>query len=147
MVEKKQRNKKTGQTRTVKKEEDTDSFFLLFKTLNEHDHEKDKGKDAEDEEHEKIHQDFYEHTDWGYSFYEEIIPYSLEYYLGLRKDEGEDEEDFEDDDGEDGDDDDDDDEPKGKGKPKPKATPKIGGADDKKGAAGAPGDKPECKQQ
>jgi nucleosome assembly protein 1-like 1 len=32
-IQKKQRNKKTGQTRTVSKEEDVESFFNFFKTL------------------------------------------------------------------------------------------------------------------
>ena len=56
-------------------------------------------------------------VDIGYSLVEEIVPFSLEYFLGVKKDfmgEGDDE-DFEDDDEEDDEDDEEEDEaPKGK---------------------------------
>jgi len=43
-VEKKQKNKKTGKTRTVEKEVDCESFFGFFKTV-ETTCKKDEGKD------------------------------------------------------------------------------------------------------
>jgi len=52
-------------------------------------------------------------VDIGYALIEEAIPFSLEYYLGVRKDfGGEDEEDYDD---EDEDDDDEEEAPKAKG--------------------------------
>jgi len=132
-IQKKQKNKKTGQTRNITKTEDCDSFFNLFKTLDgkECDHKHD-----EDEEEGGCGEDaLYENVEAAYSFLEEIIPYSLEYFLGVRKDfggEGEDDEDFED-----GDDDDEDDDPK----------PAKKGGKPPKGAAGAKGDPKDCKQQ
>jgi len=139
-VQKKQRNKKTGQTRTVTKEEECDSIFKLFKDCEEcdHDHDHDHGDDDEDEHDE--HDEIFDHTEWAYSLFEELIPYSLEYFLGVRKDylgpDGEDDEDFEDDE----DDEDEDEAPKGKKGAKPQA--KTGG----KPAAGDE-QKKECKQQ
>lgn len=46
-VTKKQKNKKTGKTREIKKEVDADSFFNFFKTL---DIDKAGGEDADEEE-------------------------------------------------------------------------------------------------
>lgn len=54
-------------------------------------------------------------VDIGYALIEEAIPFSLEYYLGVRKEFGGDEEDFEDEDDED---DDEDEAPKPKGSKK-----------------------------
>jgi nucleosome assembly protein 1-like 1 len=132
-IQKKQKNKKTGQTRTVNKVEDCDSFFNFFKTLDgkecDHKHEEDDeeggcGEDA-----------LYENVETAYSVFEEVIPYSLEYFLGVRKDFGGEEGDEGDEGFEDGDDDEDDD-------PKPAAKK---GAKPPKGAKGDP--KQECKQQ
>jgi len=136
-IQKKQKNKKTGQTRTVTKQEDCDSFFNIFKTLDgkecDHKHEEDEeeggcGEDA-----------LYENVETAYSIFEEVIPYSLEYFLGVRKDFGgeEDDEGFDDEE-------DDDDEEEDLPKPKKggKAPAKAGGAG---GAKGDP--KQECKQQ
>jgi len=133
-VQKKQKNKKTGQTRTVTKEEDCPSFFNLFKNCEECDHDHDHGdEDEEGDDHDQI----FDHTEWAYSFFEELLPYSLEYFLGVRKDflgpEGEEDEDFEDDE----DEDDEDEAPKKKGgnKSAPKK-PEVAG-----------GEKKDCKQQ
>mmetsp|Transcript_26204 Transcript_26204/g.23064 ORF Transcript_26204/g.23064 Transcript_26204/m.23064 type:complete len:351 (+) Transcript_26204:63-1115(+) len=135
-VSKKQRNKKTGAQRTVTKTEDCNSLFKIFDTL-----EMPEGKDEDmDEEEQALQGDVYSHCDWAYAFFDELIPFSMEYYLGVKKDEyGEDDEDFEDeDDLGDDEDDDEDDAPKAKGK-KAKA----------KGGAAKGGDDPkkECKQQ
>jgi nucleosome assembly protein 1-like 1 len=134
-VTKKQKNKKTGQTRTVTKEETVPSFFNLFGSIVAPPEDKEL-----DEDEEKLQQDILDQVDIGYALIEEVIPFSLEYFLGVRKDfEGEgDDEDFEDDEG---DDDDEDDEPvpKSKGKGGKGAKPAAGGA----GGEG----KQECKQQ
>jgi len=131
-IQKKQKNKKTGQTRTVNKIEDCDSFFNFFKSLDGK--ECDHKHDDEDEEEGCGEDALYENVETAYSVFEEVIPYSLEYFLGVRKDfggEGEDEEGFEDD----GDDDEDD-------EPKPK---KASAKPPKGGPKGDP--KQECKQQ
>lgn len=80
--------------------------------------------------------DILDQVDIGYALIEEAIPFSLEYYLGVRKDfGGEDDEDYDD---EDEDDDEEEEAPKAKGKGK--AAPAAG--------AGKGGDgKQECKQQ
>jgi len=137
-VQKKQRNKKTGQTRTVTKEEDCDSFFNLFKDCEQCDHEHEHDDEEEDHAHDQI----FDHTEWAYSIFEELLPYNLEYFLGVRKEFGEedDEDDFEDEGDDDDEDDDDDAGAKKKGKAKPaagKASKPAGGEDAKK----------ECKQQ
>jgi len=131
-VSKKQKNKKTGQTRTVTKEEDVPSFFNLFKSNVAVDEEKEL-----DEEEEAQQEQILDQMDQGYALIEELIPFSLEYFLGIRKEfGGEDDEDFDDEDMEDDDDEEEDEKPaKGKGK---KATP---------GAAGGEAGKQECKQQ
>jgi nucleosome assembly protein 1-like 1 len=137
-VQKKQKNKKTGQTRTVTKEEDCDSLFKLFNNCEQHDHEEHEHDDDEEADHEH---DIYDHTEWAYSFFEEIIPYSLEYFLGVRKEFGgpgdEDDEDFEDDE-DDGSDDDAPKKIKGGKAPKGKQpTAKPAGGEQQK----------DCKQQ
>lgn len=103
-VTKKQKNKKTGQTRTVTKEESVPSFFGLFSSITAPDEEKEL-----DEDEEKLQNDILDQVDIAYSLIEEAVPFSLEYFLGVRKDYmGEEDEDFEDD--EDDDDEDDEDE-------------------------------------
>jgi nucleosome assembly protein 1-like 1 len=105
-VTKKQKNKKTGKTRSVEKVVDAESFFNFFKSVAP----KDGGDDADDEEGgdedlERLNINF----DIATTLQEEIVPYHLEYYLGLRKgdDYGALGEDGEDDDEDGGDDDDD----------------------------------------
>jgi nucleosome assembly protein 1-like 1 len=131
-VTKKQKNKKTGNVRTVTKEETVPSFFNLFNSIVAPAEDKEL-----DEEESELQNAILDQVDIGYSLIEEAIPFSLEYFLGVRKDEYGDDEDFED---EDDDDEDDEEEAKPKGKKGGKAA--IGGA----GAAGA-GGKQECKQQ
>jgi len=79
-VSKKQKNKKTGKTRTVEKVVDADSFFNTFKTI-EPERENGEGGDEEDENVERLGINFEIAT----VLQEEIVPYHLEYYLGLRK--------------------------------------------------------------
>jgi len=119
--------------RTVTKEETVESFFNIFKStvLTEEDEETiDKVELA---------------YDVVRSIVDDVVPNSLEYYLGVREDGGADygdEGDFDGDDHEGHDDDDDDDE---EDKP-PKKTKKQGGGE-KKGPGAAGDQKPECKQQ
>jgi len=147
-IQKKQKNKKTGKTRTVDKVVDADSFFNLFRTISGPAGGADGGDeddDAGDENVEKLNIN----CDIAVTIQEEIIPYHLEYYLGLRKGdydemgglgaEGDD----------DGDDDDEEDEPKprkdsGKGKGKRGSGTAAGAGP---AAGGKAGEKPECKQQ
>jgi len=132
-VTKKQKNKKTGQTRSVTKEESVPSFFDFFKSIVAPDEDKEL-----DEDEEQLQNDILDQMDIAYSLVEETIPFNLEYFLGVRKDYmgGFGDEDYEDDD-DDEDDDEEDEAPKGKKGGKPK------GGD--AGAAG--GQKQECKQQ
>jgi len=131
-VTKKQKNKKTGNVRTITKEETVPSFFNLFGSVVAPAEDKEL-----DEEEEALNNAILDQVDIGYSLIEEAIPFSLEYFLGVRKDEYGDDEDFEDEDDEDDDDEED-------AKPKGKKGGKALGAG--AGAAGA-GGKQECKQQ
>jgi len=136
-VEKKQKNKKTGKTRTIEKEVDCESFFKFFKTVEakEHKHDHKEDESCSDEEGDEM----MDHTDFGTTLVDEILPYHLEYYLGVKKEYGR---------GEDGDDGDDSDKgsasgsDKSSGDDKPKKKGKKVEVKDPKG--GAP-PKQECK--
>lgn len=133
-VTKKQKNKKTGQTRTVTKEETVPSFFKLFSSIVAPEEDKEL-----DEEEEQIQNDILDQVDIAYFLVEEAIPFSLEYFLGVRKDYmgEEDDEDYDDEDEDDEDDDEEDEKPRGK----------KAGKGGKPAAGGAEGQKQECKQQ
>lgn len=114
-VSKKQKNKKTGASRTVKKEVDAESFFNFFKSTED-------GANLDEEEKEKLEEQRESDFELGRSLAEELIPYSLEYFLGVQPEEDyedmDDDEDGEDFDDEDDEDDEDDGDKKGKGKGK-----------------------------
>eukprot|EP01017_Pseudomicrothorax_dubius_P043348 TRINITY_DN71_c0_g2_i1.p1 TRINITY_DN71_c0_g2~~TRINITY_DN71_c0_g2_i1.p1 ORF type:complete len:332 (+),score=164.05 TRINITY_DN71_c0_g2_i1:169-1164(+) len=134
-VTKKQKNKKSGQTRTVTKEVDDDTFFLFF-----NDSKPAEGEDEDDDEEAELPQGhrFEIDNDIAELIKEDLVPYSLDYFLGLVEDEGFDDEGMEDIDEED---DEEDEAPK----PRKKSKGQQGGG---KGAGGAGGEqKPECKQQ
>jgi nucleosome assembly protein 1-like 1 len=140
-VTKKQKNKKTGKTRTVTKEVDCDSFFSFFKTVEGSEKKPHEHKDDESCSEDEHGDELLDHTDFGTSLLEEILPYHLEYYLGVKKDldfgggQGEDD----DDDMSDGDDSEEDEKPK-----KAKGGKKGG----KGGAEAAGGAKQQqCNQQ
>jgi len=143
-TKKKQKNKKTGQSRTVTKEVDQESFFTFFRNMENKEHEHDEDDDDHEECEELDHID--RHVDIAQTIVEEILPYSSEYYLGVRK-----EADFEflkdqvlsgAGQGGDGDNDGGDDDEEGGKKKKKKG--KKGGAT---GGPAAGGDQKECKQQ
>jgi nucleosome assembly protein 1-like 1 len=101
---KKIKNKKKGDTKTVTKYEEVESFFLFFKDYDINN--KKEEEDDQDEEEEGMNEDeiIEEEYDLGLFVKEELIPYAIEYYLGVA---GED--DFEGaEDGENGEDDEDD---------------------------------------
>jgi nucleosome assembly protein 1-like 1 len=101
-IKKKQKHKKTGETRTVVKTVDADSFFNLFKDRKV---ATDGQEDSEDENDARDKMDEAQQT--VEDFHDLLIPEALEYYLGLNEDfdmlgmgddddEGEDDEDDED---------------------------------------------------
>jgi len=73
-VKKKQKNKKTGQSRTVAKEVDQESFFTFFRNMENKEEENDDDEEEPDQELDHIDR----HTDIGYTILEEILPYSSE---------------------------------------------------------------------
>lgn len=110
------------------------SFFNFFKNSEDKDESGDEEKEGGD-----IDEDY----EIGKTIAEEVIPYSLEYYLGINP-EGEDYEDLdddEDDDDEDDEDGDDDDDDKKKKSNRKKSGDSKKSDKDKKGKT----EKPECK--
>ena len=91
---KKMKNKKTKEIKTVTKRETVPSFFGTFKNMTKKEDDKNKKDDDDEEEEEDEEMTIEEHYDMGLQFKEEIIPYAIEYYLGIVDDEslGEDEE-------------------------------------------------------
>jgi nucleosome assembly protein 1-like 1 len=81
-IKKKQKNKKTGQTRVITKEVDEESFFNFFKSINLA--EAKKEQDDDDEEADLLHERMDIDLDIGRTIVEEAIPYGLEYYLGIK---------------------------------------------------------------
>ena len=91
---KKMKNKKTKEIKTVTKRETVPSFFGTFKNMTKKEDDKNKKDDDDEEEEEDEEMTIEEHYDMGLQFKEEIIPYAIEYYLGIVDDDslGEDEE-------------------------------------------------------
>jgi len=135
-IKKKQKNKKTGETRTIVKTVPNESFFNVFESRKAP--EKDDGDDSDqDEEREKLLDALDESMQAAMDFNDLYNVEALEYYLNFGQDPndlmglgGEDSDD-------DNDDDDDEDSGKSKKKEKKKDTP----------AAGGDGKEQECKQQ
>lgn len=106
----KQRNKKTGQYRVITKEVEDDSFFHFFRTVDITNKEKfDKLSDDEvfikiNIQQTNMQQQLDIDQDVGRTIVDELLPYSVEYFLGLKefgKKDDEEEEEVEDDDEED----------------------------------------------
>jgi nucleosome assembly protein 1-like 1 len=117
--QKKIKNKRTKQIKTVQKKEKIPSFFSSFRNFVKKDGDKSKAeeKDEDDDEEEGDEMTIEDEYDQALQFKEEIIPYAIEYYLGIA------------DDGEDdlgGEEDEEDEEEEEEEKPKPKGQKKGG---------------------
>lgn len=151
---KNQKNKKTGQTRVIVKETQLRSFFELFNNYNAEDNEEeDKKHDNKgNDEDEPSEMDLYM-VEQTVNDFNDLMPYALEYYLGVNeKDDGEDED--EEDEEEDDDEDDEENQTRQKlGKKKvpkkdsKKPSRKASEADKKETAPAEGQPKQECKQQ
>ncbi|MCQ2817193.1 MAG: NAP domain-containing protein [archaeon] len=102
LKKKKMKNKKTKAIKTVTKEVNVPSFFSNFKNF-EKKKEDEKKEDEEEEENSEEEYNIEDEYDYGLLWKDEIIPFAIEYYLGIVEDEDEDDEegDDEDEEGED----------------------------------------------
>lgn len=135
-IKKKQKNKKTGQQRVVTKTVENKSFFNFFRDVEAEEINELEANEEQLKNREKLDDDF----EVGGVLVDEVLPYSLEYFLGIEHEGDEDDEDIEDGD----DDDEDDDDQKKDSKSKSKSKSKGKG---KKGKGDKPAQKPECNQQ
>ncbi|WVN90194.1 uncharacterized protein L203_105430 [Cryptococcus depauperatus CBS 7841] len=97
---KKQRNKTTGRTRTIRKVVPTDSFFNFFKPPQPPSSETLEASDIDEEELEELDARLEMDYQIGEDFKEKIIPRAVDYFTGkaLRYEDYEDDEGFEDED-------------------------------------------------
>ena len=87
--QKKVKNKRTKQVKTITKKEKIPSFFSSFKHFEKKEGENKEEKDEEDEDEEGEELTIDDEYDMALQYKEEIIPYAIEYYLGIA-DDGED---------------------------------------------------------
>jgi len=80
IVSKTQKNKKSGAKRVVQKETENPSFFNFFKSIDI------ENSDLEEKELEKLEERMNINYDIARTLVDEVIPYSLEYYLGVKHD-------------------------------------------------------------
>lgn len=146
-----QKNKRTGQTRTVTKETQMKTFFEIFNNYTAEDQEDEPAQEDEEEEGPTMNLFTLSET---MDEINDLLPYALEYYLGVADDgdEEDDEEVIEEEDEEDEDEDDSEDNRKGKGagkKASKKVSRKTSEAEKKKDDTKEAGTakSPECKQQ
>jgi nucleosome assembly protein 1-like 1 len=127
-IKKKQKHKKTGETRTIVKTVDAESFFNLFK-----DKKVSSGGENDSDEENNMRDKIDEVQQTVEDFHDLLMPDALEYYLGLNEDF-----DMLGMDGDDDDDDDDEDDDDSEGEPKPKKGKKkaAGGGGDAAGGDG-----------
>ena len=86
--QKKVKNKRTKQIKTVQKKEKIPSFFSSFRNFEKKEGDKkNEEKDEEDEEEDVDEMTIEDEYDQALQFKEEIIPYAIEYYLGIADDE------------------------------------------------------------
>ena len=86
--QKKVKNKRTKQIKTVQKKEKIPSFFSSFRNfVKKDDKAKDEEKDDDEDEDEGDEMTIEDEYDQALQFKEEIIPYAIEYYLGIADDE------------------------------------------------------------
>ena len=99
--QKKVKNKRTNKVKTITKKEKVPSFFSSFRHFEKKEGE-NKEKEEEDEDEEGDELTIEDEYDLALQFKEEIVPYAIEYYLGIAGDEDdlgeEDEEDEEEED-------------------------------------------------
>ena len=88
--QKKVKNKRTNKVKTITKKEKVPSFFSSFKHFEKKEGENKEDKDEEDEDEEGDDLTIEDEYDLALQFKEEIIPYAIEYYLGIADDEGDD---------------------------------------------------------
>jgi nucleosome assembly protein 1-like 1 len=134
-VKKKQKHKKTNETRTIVKTVEAESFFNVF---NNRVAPEEGAVDSEEEN--ELHDKIDEAMNLAEDIADVLIPDALEYYLGLNEDF--DDADMMDDEDDDDEDDDDDHEDKGDKKKGGKK-----GGDKAAGAQGGKEGQQECKQQ
>lgn len=132
-IKKKQKNKKTGQQRVVDKVVEAKSFFTFFRSLEAPEVNELEANEEQLQKRENLDNDF----ELGGMLVDEVLPYSLEYFLGI---EHEGDEDY-DEDLEEGEGSDDDGDKKSKSKDKSKEKSKG------KAKKAATEEKPECKNQ
>ena len=80
-IKKKQKHKKTGETRTVVKTVDAESFFNIF-----HDRKAPKEGDVDSEEENDMRDKMDQVQQSVEDFHDLLVPDALEYYLGLNED-------------------------------------------------------------
>ena len=93
--QKKVKNKRTKMVKTITKKESVPSFFSSFRHFEKKEGDNKEAKDDEEEDEEGEELTIEDEYDLALQFKEEIIPYAIEYYLGIAEDEddlGEDEE-------------------------------------------------------
>ncbi len=90
LKQKKVKNKRTKQVKTITKKEKVPSFFSSFRHFEKKEGENKEEKDEEDEDEEGEELNIEDEYDLALQFKEEIIPYAIEYYLGIADDEGDD---------------------------------------------------------
>ena len=85
MKTKKVKNKKTKEIKKVTKRENVASFFSTFKNYEKKDDEKNDNDEDDDDsdESDEFESNIEDQYDIGLQFREEIIPYAIEYYLGI----------------------------------------------------------------
>ena len=89
--QKKVKNKRTKQIKTVQKKEKVPSFFSSFKNfVKKEGDKKDEEKDDDEDDDEPDEMTIEDEYDQALQFKEEIIPYAIEYYLGIADDEEDD---------------------------------------------------------
>ena len=85
--QKKVKNKRTKQVKTITKKEKIPSFFSSFKHFEKKDGDNKDEKDEEDEDEEGGEElTIDDEYDMALQYKEEIIPYAIEYYLGIADD-------------------------------------------------------------
>ena len=89
--QKKVKNKRTKQIKTVQKKEKIPSFFSSFRNFEKKEGDKkNEDKDEDDDEEGEDEMTIEDEYDQALQFKEEIIPYAIEYYLGIADDDEDD---------------------------------------------------------